>query len=329
LPLGWTRYLDSVEDGSEVWVYFKGARGFQPAVYAKGKVHKVDLAARQVLLGDLEYSQTPLTDPATTRTVAGVVAPPGRQVFLLPEEFEPVADCSLSTGGSASCRERRCRWCKTWQELPRIKTSELTRPDRLTVDVDGFVPAYWVIAPRSDPWYEGWRVRPGIKRTTELFYRFKQGDGALAYPLALGIYESLSSAALTQFDAIVPIPLSPDKEEAGEIHRTLRLSEELSSLLDVDVADIFELDKPISKRKLQVSPASFEKAYWASIYADEIVSELSRVLLVDDTCTNGSTLNVAIQEIRRLAPECSVVAAAAAQMTVKSAIRDPAKLYVR
>jgi hypothetical protein len=26
LPLGWDRYIDAVDDGSEVWVYFRGPR---------------------------------------------------------------------------------------------------------------------------------------------------------------------------------------------------------------------------------------------------------------------------------------------------------------
>jgi pyrimidine operon attenuation protein/uracil phosphoribosyltransferase len=50
------------------------------------------------------------------------------------------------------------------------------------------------------------------------------------------------------------------------------------------------------------------------------------VLLVDDVCTNGSTLRVALDEILRVADECEVVAcdvvaATAGQMTVRSAVR--------
>ena len=35
----------------------------------------------------------------------------------------------------------------------------------------------------------------------------------MPYPLALGIYETLVENDLTEFDRIVPIPLSPDKGE--------------------------------------------------------------------------------------------------------------------
>jgi hypothetical protein len=61
--------------------------------------------------------------------------------------------------------------------------------------------------------------------------RFKVGDKELAYPLALGMYTGLSQRRLLDFDAVIPIPLSPDKEQAGEIHRTKLLGLEPARLL--------------------------------------------------------------------------------------------------
>jgi hypothetical protein len=333
LRLAWDRYVESVEEGSEVWVYFKGPHNFEPGIYVRGLVASIDVDGAEVMLGDLKYStDTPLSDvgdPATTGHIALAVAARGRQVFPLPQEFEPVEDCTIAVPGAESCLERRCRWCATWKALPRIGRGELGSPDRLRAELEAFVPAYWVIAPRTDLWYESWRVRPGIRRTSELFYRFKNGEEALAYPLALGMYESLRKRDLLEFDAIIPIPLSPEKERAKEIHRTLLLANELSLLLRVDVADALELKKSISKRKMRVSAGAFESAYWEALYADSSVSELERVLLVDDVCTNGSTLAVAFDEIVRVGGDCEVVASTAGQMTVRSAVRKPGALLAR
>lgn len=151
------------------------------------------------------------------------------------------------------------------------------------------------------------------------------GRGVARLPAALGTYERLREQVFLDFDAIVPIPLSPDKEQAGEIHRTLLLANELSRLLEVEVADVLELNRPISKRKLGVSPAAFEEAYWAALYADPAVADFGRILLIDDVCTNG-TVGVAFAEIRRLSSDCSIVAATAGQMTVKSAVRKQSML---
>src|SRR5262249_25119607 len=86
LRLGWQNYLDSVEEGSEVWVYFKGPHKFENGVYAKGLVEAVDIEDGAVLLGDLEFSlDEPLTDDETSERVAEVVQRWGQQVFVFPE----------------------------------------------------------------------------------------------------------------------------------------------------------------------------------------------------------------------------------------------------
>ena len=97
---------------------------------------------------------------------------------------------------------------------------------------------------------------------------------SLRYPRCqiwqLSRYES-RERDFPEFNAIVPIALSPEKERAREIHRTLLLANELSRLLGIDVANVLELKASISKRKMRVSTAAFESAYWDALYADSSV----------------------------------------------------------
>jgi hypothetical protein len=49
LELGWDAYLDSVEMGDEVWVYFHGPHQFDRGVYAKGFVTDIDFQRHKVV----------------------------------------------------------------------------------------------------------------------------------------------------------------------------------------------------------------------------------------------------------------------------------------
>ena len=42
LELGWGNYIEAVERGDEVWVYFKGPHRFENGVYARGRVAAVE-----------------------------------------------------------------------------------------------------------------------------------------------------------------------------------------------------------------------------------------------------------------------------------------------
>lgn len=52
-----------------------------------------------------------------------------------------------------------------------------------------------------------------------------------------------------------------------------------------------------------------------------------RVLLVDDVCTEGSTLRECGTAISQAYPDVEVVAATAGQMTVKQVVLNPEKLW--
>lgn len=330
LWLGWAKYIEIAEPRDEVWVYFRGPHRFDNGVYIKGTIDEVDLASNRVLLRVRESStDAPLTDVVTGERIAELVARRYQQVFVVPEHVAPVAGCTLATTAD-TCRGRNCGFCPVWQHLPRVDPQVLGRPRRLPLGLVAYVPAYWVLPPRNVLYRSGRPVRSEIRRTSETFSRFKAGEEDLAYPLALGMYQSLRERELTEFDCVVPIPLSPDKEAREEIHRTRLLARELAQLLGTDVIELLSLDRPISKRRLRgqlgYSAHQFETAYAAALLVDEDAELLERVLIVDDVCTEGSTLRATASELRQISTDCEIVVATAGQMTVRDAVRDPTSL---
>src|SRR5690606_34035093 len=98
LTLGRHHYIDVLEKGAEVWVYFHGPHAFRRGVYVKGFVHEIDPAANRVLLRMREWSnRDPLEDEQTNSLVAEAVAQRGRQVFYLPETLRPTPACNVQS----------------------------------------------------------------------------------------------------------------------------------------------------------------------------------------------------------------------------------------
>lgn len=329
LHLGWKRYVDALELGDEIWVYFLGPHRFTSGVYARGIADQVDYENREVRLRVAEFSTTsPLTDRRLSEQLAVVVSARYQQVFVLPDELDTAPACDL-TAMADSCKARSCGSCPTWKQLPIVDRGNLLTPKRLEGYADAFAPGFWSIPSRSYLYKSGKTIQPGIVRTSDIFYRFKTGERSLAFPLALATHKALARAKRLDFDAIVPVPLSPDKERAGEMNRTLMLAKELGRLLEAPVRGSWlELTKPLSKKRLRVqrglSASAFENAYRSALSASASISGAS-ILLVDDVCTEGSTLRVCSEAL--WAEGRNVVAATGAQMAVKPVIRKPELLW--
>ena len=327
LRLGWHRYIDLVEIGTEVWVYFHGPHSFENGVYAKGIVQSINETARLVFLRVRDYTtDDPLTEKKTSAQIASVVSPRNRQVFLLPEEWETLTTCTIGSTAS-SCEAKLCGSCSIWKDLPLIQSGTYRWPSRLRSEgLSDFVPAYWVIPSRC---YLGKRAGSRVRKTTELFYRFKVGEKTLSHPLALGMFEALRKRKLIDFDAVVPIPLSPDKAKVGEEHRTRLLGKELARLLGTRLVELLTLKAPISKRLMILNgatPSQFEDKYYQQLEVDEDVKSLSSILLVDDVCTKGSTLRTASKKILDLNPQCLIVGVTSGQMILKETVISEKRL---
>jgi len=185
LPLGWGRYIDSVEEGHEVWVYFHGPGVAPFGVYAKGFVQSTDTAGGRVHLRVREdAADRSLTDSETSERIAGIIKARGLQVFVYPEDWDTPPECNVGLTAD-SCRARRCRSCETWKRLPLIDKRAHLLPRRFPHDLKGFAPTYWVIPRRCYLHHDGRRIAAPVDRASELFYRFNSGEANLAYPLAL------------------------------------------------------------------------------------------------------------------------------------------------
>jgi len=158
-----------------------------------------------------------------------------------------------------------------------------------------------------------------------MFRAFKVGEARYAFPLAAGIAESLRAQCKEGFDAIVPVPLSPDKALAGEMDRTAQLATELSRLIGVPVQSHLTLAGAISKRRMEnqgFTSTEFQQRYRQLLVIDPAIALARKILLVDDVITRGTTLAVITSAIKTLAPNVEIVCAAAGQMVIKAAVAD-------
>lgn len=230
------------------------------------------------------------------------------------------ASLDLSCGpDTTDSRSNRCHSCPVWQPLPTIRQTQCAWPARLSRKFESFTPALWVIPSRC--YWRHAAISEPIRRGSDLFYRFKAGQSSLAFPLALAMYEGLKHRA-SSFDCVVPIPLSPDKHETGHINRTRILAQELAALLGIRFADALFL-KGISKRSFLSSGSShalFESRYFQLLEVDPAITNYTRLLLLDDVCTHGSTLNSALRRIKEAHPDSEITATTAGQMLLKSVV---------
>jgi predicted amidophosphoribosyltransferase len=158
-----------------------------------------------------------------------------------------------------------------------------------------------------------------------MFAAFKIGEKRFAHPLAAGIAAALQARGEPGFDAIVPIPLSPDKAAAGELDRTRALGGELSNLVQTRLYNYLELTGAISKRRMILqgfTPSQFKRRYGELLKVDPRIINFKRILLIDDAITRGSTLSVAVAAIRSVAPDADIVVSSAVQMVVKDVVAD-------
>ena len=297
-------------------MYFHGPHQFENGVYAKGTVDSINLRESEVMLHVQEFRlDRPITTPRVSARVAKVVAPRYRQVFVWTDDSIAAHSCELAT-----CKRKECADCATWANLPLIRVGESAVPGRLRrSSYQNVVAAHWIV-PRRCYWKN---ISDEVRELTRRFMAFKFGEMAYAYPFALSMFEQLRKHKLLEFDYVVPIPLSPDKIQRREKHRTRELAKELSVMLSVRMREMLKLSDNVSKRRMQTAgstPAQFESRYLESLVAN-VPTDADRILVVDDVMTRGSTAAQALRAIEVCRPGTEVVIVTAGQMIVKEAVR--------
>lgn len=327
LRLGWRKYLDEVKVRDECWIYFHGKHSFENGIYIKGFIESINREKPSVLLRVSRNStDSPLTAREITNRISELVSQNYRQVFLWPDGWEALSVCSIE-----NCKYKFCDNCETRRHFKLISAEELYRPPRLRPSNIGFVPAHWIIPSRCYLFFEGKHPVDEIKRQTHMFNEFKIGAKHYSYPLALGIYNALLNRGLGEFDYIVPVPLSPDKIEAKENNRTLLLANDLSEMTGVRVKQLLTLSRPISKRSMQsagYSPSHFEAAYHRSLETEGKLPQSSKLLVIDDVCTKGSTLTQIARKLTNTFDRPVITFATAGQMILKSVVRNEANIVI-
>ena len=316
LTLGWSKYLDALNLRDEVWVVFIGGR-FEHGVYVRGLVDEIDANAAAIRIRVRDYQTVkPLTDQETSTSLCKAVAVRYRQVFLWPEDQPFQEACEL-----ADCASSKCLNCDLWNALPRIDQAHYRQPEILQ-DIT-VVPAYWIIPPRCYLYYNSRQPSPWITQVTQMFSAFKVGEKKCSYPFAAGMQAALNVGGLTDFDAIIPIPLSPEKAAANEFNRTDELSSHLGRLMKIRTKSYLSLASPISKRRMlaqKYTVAEFRRSYAEKLRSDPRIANLSRILLLDDVITMGTTLAAAT--IRAVNPTIDIVVVTVGQMVVKKVVAD-------
>ena len=142
-----------------------------------------------------------------------------------------------------------------------------------------------------------------LHRETRRFYAFKDGDLAQAPVYAGRIAAALRAAGTKAFDAVVPVPLSPDRAAAGAPHRTLALARALSRALGAPAVQLLRLAAPVTKHgDLPPDPtprdiSAWESRYAAALRAAPVPPRLRRILVVDDAVCRGATLARCIEAL--------------------------------
>ncbi len=156
-----------------------------------------------------------------------------------------------------------------------------------------------------------------LRRETDRFYAFKAGDLAHVAVYARRIAAALRAAGIADFDAVVPVPLSPDRAAAGAPHRTLALARALSRALGLPALELLHLAAPVTKhRDLPPDPGPRDISTWQSRYAAALVVQpvprlVHRILVVDDAVDRGCTLAACIDAL----PDATACGAAAVRFT--------------
>jgi predicted amidophosphoribosyltransferase len=323
LELRWPVGLAGVHSGTEVSIGLGRSRRWVEGVFFRGSVDWVDAARNRLHLRVRERSaERPLAGIYASGACIGT-ASQHEHLFLVAED-RAVIRVRAALASAAATHRCSCT-------LPLVDSNELAWPPRLPRQLEDFVPAFWVLPTPSHLYAAPRPLRHDIRVASDLCLRFKFGEEALARPLALAMREALARRGFVSFDCVAPVPLSPQKQATGAIHRTRLLAVELACLLGTEVVELLALAGSVSasflRRAQGLSTADAEAAYAAMLHVDARAQVMDRVLVVDDLCNEGSTLAAVVDRLRHANRQVRVVAVTAGQLALTGVVRDESMLF--
>ena len=161
---------------------------------------------------------------------------------------------------------------------------------------------------------------------SRIFYAFKSGYELYANLFAEAIVIALRrdpQLSKIKFDFIVNIPLSPDKQKAGELDRVDVVCKKLSVLLNRPYRkNMLILSKPISRRSyksLGITSSEFLYDYFNFLKWNKKISlNNKKILVIDDVVTDGKTLEAFAKKIHSKYSKAQIYAATCGIMAKKS-----------
>jgi ComF family protein len=209
---------------------------------------------------------------------------------------------------TASC----CRRC--WDALPRIEKPKCTVCAAVWDTTEGgakYVCGRCIDARPKFEWLDAWGHYSGGLEDILQAFKFRRHQ-FLAGPLAELLAETLGGRNDEAFDGIVPIPMHRRKARQRGFNQAELLAAELARRTKHPLRTA--LVKKAEERQPQSSLARDERA--ANVRGSFVASSRvhgQSILLVDDICTTGETMNACATELLRKGARrvCAVVVARA------------------
>lgn len=125
---------------------------------------------------------------------------------------------------------------------------------------------------------------------------------SLAAPLGSWLAVVAENPALGEADAIVPVPLHPLRQRARRFNQAELIARELARWLHKPVQTGWLVRVKDTPSQTGLTPAQrIENVQGAFSARDKV--DKARILLVDDVCTTGATLNACARTLKRAGAE--------------------------
>jgi len=331
LEYSWNQYFDQLAKGDIVFTFFTG-RGVLPGVYLISKIDEIKegkKAKGKVLEYNMKQPVIPLEE--FNRIKRLVFTRPRGSVFVIPPSVYPIFEKTLSKQvlsdieifEKVDCRN--CSFEEDFRRCPIFSPEYLVNwnkeVDLRIPGLNGIVSPFWIL-PKQSWWM---KLSYGSHNISKIFYAFKSGYDLYGRLFAEGIIIAIKrneGFRRIKFDLMTNIPLSPEKEAAGESDRVDLICSVLKSVIGVrNIKNMLVLSEPISRRGYKFmgkTSSDFVKDYFRFLEWNKNLNlNDKKVLIVDDVVTDGKTLITFAKKIHKRYPKAQLYAATGGIMAKK------------